>query len=59
MLLQVFDRWGNLIFEGEGAGACWDGIVNGDPANSGSYAYQFIGELLNGKPFNNKRIAID
>ena len=51
MLLQVFDRWGDLIFEGEGANACWDGTIRGEEGNSGSYAYQFIGELLNGKPF--------
>ena len=51
-MLRVFDRWGGLVFESDEMGACWDGTVRGEPANSGAYVYQFSGELLNGNVFN-------
>jgi gliding motility-associated-like protein len=41
--LEIFDRWGGLVFSGSGGeGACptgWDGRVNGEYAPTGVYAY--------------------
>lgn len=41
--LEIFDRWGGLVFSGTGGeGACssgWDGRVNGKIAPSGVYVY--------------------
>ena len=37
--LQIFDRWGNSIFESTNPSAFWDGTINGKPAQIGVYAY--------------------
>jgi gliding motility-associated-like protein len=51
--LQVFDRWGNLLFDGNELtpGAItegWDGTVNGRPAPAGVYIYQLDVRFLDG-----------
>lgn len=51
---QVFDRWGNLVFEKEHAFANmeaygWDGYCNGKPLNTGLYLWQAEIDLLAGK----------
>ena len=38
--LQLFNRWGNVVLEVDSPNACWDGTVNGDPANEGTYYYK-------------------
>jgi gliding motility-associated-like protein len=35
--LQVFDRWGELIFEGSGPEAFWDGKYKGEICQDGIY----------------------
>jgi gliding motility-associated-like protein len=37
--LQIYDRWGGLLYEGEGAEAQWDGTSEERPANAGHYVY--------------------
>lgn len=37
--LQVFNRWGNKIFERNGSPQGWDGRINGDEAADGAYYY--------------------
>ncbi len=37
--VQVFNRWGNLVFEEEGATFSWDGIYEGKPVPSDVYSY--------------------
>ncbi len=39
---QVFNRWGELVFEGYEAGAQWDGTCNGRDAPAGTYFYYII-----------------
>ncbi len=39
MLLQVYDRWGNLVFETDDDGVEWDGSRNGDPLDPGTYVW--------------------
>ena len=36
---QVYDRWGALIFEGEGMEDYWDGTYKGQPVPSGVFTY--------------------
>ncbi|MEO1449895.1 MAG: gliding motility-associated C-terminal domain-containing protein, partial [Bacteroidota bacterium] len=38
--LQVFNRWGQLIFTSESVENGWDGRVNGRPAPEGVYVYR-------------------
>jgi gliding motility-associated-like protein len=37
--LQVFDRWGNLVFESSESNLEWDGQINGKAAPIGVYVY--------------------
>ncbi len=36
---QIFDRWGNQVFESEDNLARWDGTFNGEDVGSGVFAY--------------------
>lgn len=51
---QVFDRWGNLMWETEGIAANtpdlgWDGNFNGEPVNPGVYVYVFEVLFIDGE----------
>ncbi|MCK9498222.1 MAG: gliding motility-associated C-terminal domain-containing protein, partial [Bacteroidales bacterium] len=37
--IHVFNRWGQLMFEGKGNSEHWDGTFNGKPVPTGSYLY--------------------
>lgn len=45
---QVFNRWGELIFETTDTSICWDGKFRGEPVGSGIYAYKLNAVLSNG-----------
>ena len=52
-LLQVYDRWGELVFEAKdflpgNENIGWDGTFNGDLLNSGVYAFLTKVEFLDG-----------
>jgi gliding motility-associated-like protein len=36
---EIFDRWGNKVFEGNSINEGWDGRYHGQPMNSGTYVY--------------------
>ncbi|MFK7784637.1 MAG: gliding motility-associated C-terminal domain-containing protein [Crocinitomicaceae bacterium] len=43
--LQIYNRWGELIFEGADDDAdqvVWDGTYRGQPVQTGTYTYKFI-----------------
>ncbi len=46
--MQIYDRWGNLIFEEQGELQGWDGYINDRKAIPGVYVYQ-IEYTLNGE----------
>lgn len=47
--LDVFDRWGKLIFSNNGApSSFWDGKFNGQPVPEGVYVYRLISQELDG-----------
>jgi gliding motility-associated-like protein len=37
--LQIFDRFGKLVFSANGARGAWDGNIEGEPAQEGVYLY--------------------
>lgn len=39
VVVRVFNRWGNLVFESEGYTENWDGTHNGEPLPMGTYYY--------------------
>jgi gliding motility-associated-like protein len=41
--IQLFDRWGNLVWATEDITEGWDGMVNGSPAPTGVYVYSIEG----------------
>lgn len=41
-LLQIFDRWGKIIFETEDPADGWDGTIGGDPVPVGTYVWKSV-----------------
>ncbi len=50
-LLQIFNRWGQLIFESRDINAGWDGLYQGQLAPQAVYVYKASGKYLNGREF--------
>lgn len=46
--LQIFDRWGGLVFESDDPSRFWDGTYRGKTALPGVYVFQAKGVLENG-----------
>lgn len=46
---QVFNRWGELVFETSDITQCWDGTHRGVNVNSGVFVYQIEGSLVTGE----------
>lgn len=40
--LQVYDRYGNVVFKSKDRNACWDGNYNGKKVQSGVYPYRLM-----------------
>jgi len=38
--MEIYDRWGYLVFRSGNINACWDGTINGKPQASGTYVYK-------------------
>ena len=53
--LQIFDRWGGMVYNGEGPfmpnepSLGWDGRFNGSPVNSGVFVYKIDVRFLDGE----------
>ena len=39
MKIEIWNRWGQLVFSSEDATKGWDGNYQGSPAQTGVYAY--------------------
>lgn len=50
--LQIFDRWGELIFESFDVNIGWDGYYRGKLCEQGVYIWKADVKLSNGKTFN-------
>lgn len=44
-LLQIFDRWGGIVFETNNPDQGWDGTFKGQPAERGIYSYKLEFEI--------------
>ncbi|MEX1190928.1 MAG: gliding motility-associated C-terminal domain-containing protein [Brumimicrobium sp.] len=49
--LQIFNRWGEKIFETIDENDCWDGTFNGEKVNTGTYIYKLRGVRVDGTEF--------
>jgi gliding motility-associated-like protein len=48
--LTVYDRWGRLVFKGNGPDQGWDGTLGGVPQEAGAYVWTASGIDLAGHP---------
>jgi gliding motility-associated-like protein len=46
---EVFNRWGEKVFETTDTSICWDGNWRGEPVGSGVFAYKLRAVLSNGE----------
>jgi len=49
LLFQVYDRWGEVVFETTDITKCWNGMYKDKLMNSGIYVYRLYVELTNGE----------
>ena len=49
--LQIFNRWGVMVFKSDKLDIGWDGYYQGKPAEEGVYIYKVQGRFNNGKRF--------
>ena len=54
ILLRIYDRWGEMIFESTNINEGWDGRFKGKLMNSGVYVYQREGVFFDGEEINKK-----
>ena len=47
-VVSIFNRLGEIVYTGKGAGAIWFGTLKGNPLPTGSYVYMI--DLKNGRP---------
>ncbi|MBR6250190.1 MAG: PKD domain-containing protein [Bacteroidales bacterium] len=50
--MQIFNRWGQLIFETDDINVGWDGRFNGSVAPEGMYVYTAKGRFVSGKEYS-------
>jgi gliding motility-associated-like protein len=49
MTFNIFDRWGNKVFESTDPKACWDGTYNGQALDPAVFVYHLSATLNNGE----------
>ncbi len=52
--LQVFDRWGEMVFETSSIGTGWNGIFKGKTMDAGVFVYSLTATLSNGQTISKK-----
>ncbi len=51
---QIFNRWGEKVFESSNINFGWDGKYNDEPMNTGVFVYRLQGTTVNNEQFNMK-----
>jgi gliding motility-associated-like protein len=46
---DIFNRWGQRVFETRDIGKGWNGMINGSTADTGTYVYMIVGSSIEGK----------
>lgn len=54
ILLRVYDRWGEIVFEGTDVSTGWDGTYKGSMLNAGVFVYQLSAKTKNGDTVTKK-----
>lgn len=49
--LEIYNRWGELIFESDDVSKGWNGHIDGSPVKQDVYVWRVSGRFTNGKPF--------
>jgi len=49
--LEIYNRWGELIFVSEEVNKGWNGYIKGSPAKQDVYVWRVTGSFTNGRPF--------
>ncbi|MBN2482073.1 MAG: gliding motility-associated C-terminal domain-containing protein [Bacteroidales bacterium] len=49
--LEIYNRWGELIFVSEDVNKGWNGFINDSPAKQDVYVWRVTAVFTNGKPF--------
>ena len=49
--LEIYNRWGELIFVSEDVNRGWNGFINDSPAKQDVYVWRVTATFTNGKPF--------
>jgi gliding motility-associated-like protein len=47
--MQIFNRWGQLIYETDNANDRWDGTHNGQKVQMGTYVYRVVASEASGR----------
>jgi gliding motility-associated-like protein len=55
---RVFDRWGHMVFQTAERGAGWDGKIEGNPAPTGAYVWEYYALNPDGTPLKEKGSAM-
>ena len=53
-VLQIYNRWGEKVFETSSMTESWDGTFRGKNMDTGVFVYRADGVTIDGKPFNIK-----
>jgi gliding motility-associated-like protein len=54
LVFNIYDRWGNKVFESVNGNNCWDGTYKGRALNTGEFAYYMSAVLANGSTVSKK-----
>ena len=54
MTFQVFNRWGQKVWETTDQSVGWDGTFHGEPLNTGVFVYRLEGKDFKGKGYSLK-----
>ena len=49
--LEIYNRWGVLVFESDDINIGWNGYINGKPAKQDVYVWRAKGRFSNGETF--------
>ncbi|MBN1144585.1 MAG: PKD domain-containing protein [Bacteroidales bacterium] len=49
--LEIYNRWGELIFESDDVNKGWNGHIDGSPVKQDVYVWRVSGRFTNGRPF--------
>lgn len=49
--LEIYNRWGELVFESDDVYKGWNGFIDGEPAKQDVYVWRVTATFTNGKPY--------